>query len=49
MPELESAEVVLVHSNLVKNDYQHASKVLFNFVSNKQFGQLINIIYYHIL
>ena len=29
--------------HLVKNDYQHTSKVLFTFVPNKQFGQLINI------
>ena len=43
VPKLESAEVVLVHCNLVKNDYQHSSKVLFSFVPNKQFGQLINI------
>ena len=43
MPKLESVEVVLVHCNLVKNDYQHASKVLFSFVPNKQFGQLLNI------
>ena len=43
VPKLESAEVVLVHYNLVKNDYQHTSKVLFTFVPNKQFGQLINI------
>ena len=42
-PKLESVEVVLVHCNLVKNDYQHSSKVLFSFVPNKQFGQLINI------
>ena len=41
--KLESAEVVLVHCNLVKNDYQHTSKVLFSFVPNKQFGLLINI------
>ena len=27
--KLESVEVVLVHCNLVKNDYQHSSKVLF--------------------
>ena len=27
VPKLESVEVVLVHCNLVKNDYQHASKV----------------------
>ena len=43
IPKLESAQVVLVHCNLVKNDYQHTSKVLFTFVPNKQFGQLINI------
>ena len=44
--KLESVEVVLVHCNLVKNDYQHTSKVLFSFVPNKQFGQLI---FHHIL
>ena len=43
VPKLESLEVVLVHCNLVKNDYQHTSKVSFSFVPNKQFGQLINI------
>ena len=42
VPELESAEIVLVPSNLVKNDYQHTSNVLFSFVPNKQFGQLIS-------
>ena len=41
--KLESVEADLVHCNLVKNDYQHTSKVLFSFVWNKQFGQLINI------
>ena len=43
VPKLESAKVVLVHCNLVKNDYHHISKVSFSFVPNKQFGQLINI------
>ena len=43
VPKLESVEVALVHCNLVKSDYQHTSKVLFTFVTNKQFGQLINI------
>ena len=43
IPKLQSAEVVLVHFNLVKNDYQHSSKVLFTFAPNKEFGQLINI------
>ena len=32
VPKLESVEAVLVHCNLVKNDYQHTSKVLFTFV-----------------
>ena len=43
VPKLGSAEVVLVHCNLVNNNYQQASKVLFTFVPNKQFGQLVNI------
>ena len=43
VPKLESFEVVLVHWNLVKNDYQHTSKVLFTFVPNKKFGHSINI------
>ena len=43
VPKLESVEVVLVHCNLVNNNYQQASKVLHTFVPNKQFGQLINI------
>ena len=43
VPKLESVEVVLVHFNLVKNDYQDTSKFLFSFVLNKQFVQLINI------
>ena len=42
-PILETVEVVLVHCNLVSNNYQQASKVLFTFVPNKQFGQLIAI------
>ena len=43
VPKLQIVEVVLVHCNLVKNDYQHTSKVLFTFIPNKKFGQLINI------
>ena len=41
--KLECVEVVSVHCNLVNSNYQQASKVLFTFVPNKQFGQLINI------
>ena len=43
LPRLETVEVVLVHCNLVNNSYQQASKLLFTFVPNKQFGQLITI------
>ena len=41
LPKLESIEVVFVHNNVVKNHNQHTSKVLFTFVPNKQFRQLI--------
>ena len=43
VPKWESVEVVLVHCNLVNNSYQQASKVLFTFVPNTQFGQLITV------
>ena len=43
VPKLESVEFVLLHCNLVNKIYQQASKVLFNFVPNKPFGQLITI------
>ena len=43
VPRLETVKVVLVHCNLVNNNYQQASKVLFTFVPNKQFGQLTTI------
>ena len=33
--KLESVEVVLVHYNLVKNDYQHNPTDLFTFVPKK--------------
>ena len=43
VPRLENVEVVLVHCNLVNNSYQQASRALFTFVPNKQYGQLISI------
>ena len=43
VPKLESAEVVLMHYNLVNNNYQQAYKVSFTFVPHKQFDQLSNI------
>ena len=38
VPKLESVEGFLVYCNLVNNNYQQASKVLFTFVPKKQFG-----------
>ena len=38
VPKLESVEVLLVHCNLVKNDYQHASKVLFSLFQINNLG-----------
>ena len=43
VPRLETVEVALVHCNLVNNNYQQASKVLFTIVPNKEFGKLITI------
>ena len=43
VPELESVDLVLVHCNLVNNSHQQAPKVLFTFVPNKKYGQLITV------
>ena len=43
VPKLESVDLVLVHFNVVNNNYQQASKVLFTFVPNKKYGQLITV------
>ena len=40
---LEIMELVLVHCNLVNNDYQQDSKILYTFVPNKSFGSLLEI------
>ena len=40
---LEIKEVVLVHCNIVNNDYQQDSRVLYTFVPNKPFGSLLEI------
>ena len=41
VPHLEITEVVLVHCNIVSNDYQQALRVLYTFVPNKSFGSLL--------
>ena len=43
MPNLEVVEVVLVHCNLVNNDYQQESRILYTSVPNKTFGSLLEI------
>ena len=44
VPHLETTEVVLVHFNIVNNDYQQDSRVLNIFVPNKLFGILLEIV-----
>ena len=43
VPHLEITEVVLVHCNVVNNDYQQDSRVLYTFVPNKPHGGLLEI------
>ena len=43
VPKLENVEVALAHCNLANNAYQQHSRVLFTFVPNKQYDQLISI------
>ena len=43
VPKLETVEVVLVHRNLVNNNYQQASKVLFTFVPDVHFRNIVTI------
>ena len=43
VPHLEITEVALVHCNIVNNDYQQDSRVLYTFVPNKPFGSLLEI------
>ena len=40
---LEITEVVLIHCNVVDNSYRQSSRVLYTFVPNKSFGQLLDI------
>ena len=44
VPHLEITEVVLVHCDIVNNDYQQDSRVLYyNFVPNRPFCSLLEI------
>ena len=43
VPHLVITEVILLHCNIVNNDYQRDSRVLYTFVPNKPFGSLLEI------
>ena len=43
MPHLEITEVALVHCKIVNNDYHQDSRVIYTFVPNKRFCQLLDI------
>ena len=43
VPHLEIAELVLIHCNIAKNNYQQNSQILYTFVPNKPFGSLLEI------
>ena len=43
MSYLEITEVVLVHCNIVNNDYQQYWRVLYTFVPYKSFDKLLDI------
>ena len=43
VPFQEIIEIILVHCNIVNKDYQQHSRVLYTFVPNKSFGQLLGI------
>ena len=43
VPHLEITEKVLIHRNIVNNDYQQDSRKLYTFVPNKPPGSLLEI------
>ena len=43
VPRLETTKVVLIHGNIANNDYQQDTRVLYTFIHNKSFGQLLYI------
>ena len=43
VPHLETTKVVLIHWNIVNSDYEQNSRVLYTFVPNRSYGQLLDI------
>ena len=41
---LEITEVVLAHCNIANSDYQYDSRVLYTFLPDKSYGQLLDIL-----
>ena len=43
VPHLEIVELALIHCNIVNNNYQQNSRILYTFVPDKSFGSLLKI------
>ena len=43
VPSLKVVEVVLAQYNLLDNQYQQKSEVLYSFTPNKSYGYLLNV------
>ena len=43
VPHLEVVELVLIHCNIVDNNYQQNSRILYTFIPSKPFGSLLEI------
>ena len=43
VPHLEIVELVLIYCNLVNNNYQQNSRILYTFTPDKPFGRLLQI------
>ena len=42
-PYLKTIQVVLIHCNAVNNNYRQNSRVLYTFVPNQSYGELLDI------
>ena len=43
VPHSKITDVILLHGNIANSNYQQDSRVLYTFVPNKSFGQLLDI------
>ena len=49
VPHLETTEILLIHCNIVNNIYQQGLRVLYTFVLNKSFCQILDISHRNII